>query len=349
MPLTLEGYALGVYLPPAAIATATLGAFTALFGALLSLRGRGGWGSLLVAAGAGLAWMASAHIPYTNPELFAPHTLARVAIAFEGVQSFVVAALAIAFAAPLLLERSAGRQPRAFHALLAVLFFHTLMSFEIFPRAGHNVWLLQGALSPATGWVLYRCWRTATPTGASRVRRVAAAALVAIIPVWLAYPILVTPFPTDVSFRGLDLPKAGGLRFDTREVERLRLDRLADLVDRLSRIEPRDAPLFLATNDRILPYLTDRPTLFPEREFTLFLLAWGMVPRSEMPDLDVDLLVRRLRTTPDALVIDRKDQSSRLLRAALPRVARVIDVEFEQIARVGPWKVLRRRPDPGPL
>jgi hypothetical protein len=69
-----------------------------------------------------------------------------------------------------------------------------------------------------------------------------------------------------------------------------------------------------------------------------------MLPDKQIDKLDARAMAERLRDTPDAIVIDPRDDFSARLREALPEVSRFIDEEFSLIKRIGHYDVLGRKP-----
>jgi hypothetical protein len=76
----------------------------------------------------------------------------------------------------------------------------------------------------------------------------------------------------------------------------------------------------------------------------LFLIGLDMWPPApEDAILERDLL-RRLAAAPGALLVERDDASSLQLRRRFPALDHALSTQYGVEYRVGPYRVLRRRP-----
>jgi hypothetical protein len=185
---------------------------------------------------------------------------------------------------------SAERDQRNLRELLPLLAMLFMLSFQVFPRAAHNLWVLHGALPPLMAVAFYHWvqpWRFGTTAGAGR-RRLAILVPVAVA-VWLVNPVVhavLWPSPPTANRRALELPRTEGLSLSRRDIRAGKIPDLEALIAHLATLEPRSAPLFVLTNEEMIRFFADRPHLFPEQEFALFLTGWGMLPASLAGELD---------------------------------------------------------------
>ena len=342
-PLSRQSYYVAAALPPLSLGVALLGAIS-LAAAMLSYlagRQRSAW----VASGIGIVALAAGRfaIPSEFPRLYEGAILAwRAPFALEGVLAPSLLLTAVVLAVVRLARGPDDPVPRA---MLPVLFVESMLCYEVFPRAGQNLWILHGALAPLFAIVLHAAYRVAVRRGASRWRRVASALLVALGPLWLVAPIVrpvLSPVEEASERRPLALPRARGLAFGPRQIEYEHLGDLEQLVDFLRSAEPRDASVLVLTNEALIPLLAGRPQIFERDSYSFFLAGWGMLPASALRLLDSEPMLELLRTTPDVFVVHRQDATSANLRRALPRIRRFVERNFEVVARFGVYHVLRR-------
>jgi len=345
LPMSLENYYTAVALPPLSLAVSFLGMLllaTALLCALgARLRLAGGLslvGALVLAAG-------RFGVATDLPRLYTREILVwRAPFALEGVLLPGLSILGMALAVAMARRREAAPLPLA--ALLPLFFTQALLCFEVFPRAGHNLWILHGALAPLFAWVLYAGVALAVPRDghpAVRLRRAAAVAVAVLVPLWLVGPIVRTVLrPVEANRRAPALPRAHGLSLGLRQIIDLHIDDLERLVRFLDRAEPPDAPLLVLTNEAVVPLFSGRRNLFEHRAYALFLAGWGMLPRDQRLALDSARTLDVLRRTPDLLVVHQQDATARNLRRALPGIREYVEANFEVVARFGVYRVLRR-------
>jgi hypothetical protein len=342
-PLSRESYYVAAVLPPLGLGVAVLGAAALVTAMLAALGGRrrGGW----VLGAVGVLALATGRfaIPSEYPRLFEAATLGwRAPFALEGVLApcLLLGAAGLALAR---LSRSADEHaPRA---LLPVLFVSSMLCYEVFPRAGPNLWILHGTLSPLFALVLDAGYRLALRPDAQRWRRLAAAALLAVLPLWLVAPIVrpvVAASEPASERRALTLARTQGLAFGPRQIEQEHLADLERLIDFLRAAEPPDAPLLVMSNEALIPLLAERRQLFERESYSLFLAGWGMLSAAALQPLDSEPMLERLRATPEVLIVHRRDATAANLRRALPRIRRFVEQNFEVVARFGVYHVLRR-------
>ncbi len=342
-PLSRQSYYAAAALPPLGLWVSLLGAIL-LVTAMLSYLGgrpRAAW----VSAGVGIVAIATGRfaVPSEFPRLWEGAVLVwRAPFALEGI----LAPLLLLMAAMLAVRRLAsGRDDPVPRAMLPVLFTLSMLCYEVFPRAGQNLWILHGALAPLFAIVLHAGYRVAVRRGASRWRRVASAVLVAAGPLWLVAPIVrpvLAPAEAAAERRPLALPRARGLAFGPRQIEREHLADLEQLIDFLRSAEPRDAPLLVLTNEALISLLAGRPALFERQRYAFFLAGWGMLPASVLRSLDSEPMLEQLRATPELFVVHRRDATAANLRRGLPRMRRFVERNFEVVASFGVYRVLRR-------
>lgn len=354
LPGQVRNYALPATLPPLAVALGLAGAIGLCSAALLGLGGRPR-AALWLAASAAAALAAGSFAPtgeLAPLEAAGPEgsALYRLAVVWEaghlvtGVQSALIALAALACVGPALLRPGRAADGALARCVVPLLFFHTMVSLQSFPRASFNTWIAQGAFAPLLGFVLYRWYRLANATDARR--RLAAAALVALVPLWAVGPLVQRALvvgPWELPRAPLNAPRTAGIAVGGVFVREW-VDGFRELVPYLMQARPLEAPLFVLSNEGMIYYASGREPLFPEREFRLFLLGWDMLPESYLARLDAGDMIRRLRRTPDAILVDHVgDPAALRLRAALPELAACVDAEFETLREFGSYRVLRRK------
>jgi hypothetical protein len=342
LPLSLEGYYVPTLLPPLAV----LGFFAAAIAAVVA--------GLLVLAGRvrDAAWPLLAALALLSIGLFAPTEMPRLRepvvllgrgpFALEGV----LAPMLLCAALGLSWQRLASASARI--SRIPVLLVWSMLCFQVFPRAGHNLWILHGALAPLLALVIGDLLELtrAGSAGQSRTRKVAAACLVALLPIWLVVPIVRTVVAPDAvasTTRALALPRARGLSLDARQIDELSIRDLEETIAWLAVAEPGDAPLLVLGNDELLPLLANRPGVLDDHRYPVFLVGWGLWPGSA---LDQAAILARVEEHPEVLVVQRAGQAAQRLRGALPRVYEFIEINFRPVARFGGYRVLRRLPAP---
>jgi len=335
LPLGLRRYYVPVQLPPTALALMAAGAVSLLTAALQVLGGRrrpAAW-----AASVGLAALLVGRfvIPTEFPRLYELGVLlGRGPFGLEGLLAPFGLLAAIG------LQRDRFRSAEAV-ALLPVLFVSAMLCFEVFPRAGHNLWILHGALMPLLAVVLAGWLRRTGSQG-----RWAAGLIALVLPVWLVAPVVrgvLSPLDSASQRRPLALERSEGIRLGPRQLERQHIPEVEELVAWLRVAEPADAPLLLLTNEEMIPLLSGRSRLFSDKRYELFLVGWGMLPVREQRGLDAPAMLARVQAEPDLLVVHRIDASAASLRRALPHLRDYVEKNFQVVARFGPYRVLRAR------
>jgi hypothetical protein len=342
LPLRLQNYALPVALPTpgrAALLAAGLAASTA---GLLALRGARA-PALGAAAAAGLLGFAA------RGELRSLQHLLFAADAWGGVLIALVTTAGAALLALRLLRAGAPPAGPRTLATLAVLLFQATLAFQIFPRGGLNTVIALGALAPGMALLVERAGAAARRGAArSRLRAGLAFALAALVPAFLVSHLVVqvlsAPAPDELEESALRLPAARGIRVPAPEFRRDHLRAVEWLVDHLRTASPAGAPLLLVANEPMLFVLSERPSLVPEHALELFLIGWDLWP-SGPRDTELErTLLGRLAAEPRALLVERDDVSSIRMRRRFPALDRVLESDYAVEYRVGPYRVLRRRP-----
>jgi hypothetical protein len=346
LPLSLRGYYQPAPLPPLALAVVVTGGVAVVVAGLLALGRHSGPAAWLALAAVATLLIGRFAIPNEIPRLYEPAVLlGRGPFALEGVLAPVLLFAALAVSARRIADPPAGA------ARLSVLLVSSLLCFEVFPRAGHNLWILHGALFPLLALVLADLLEA---TGVRRDlqpfwRRAAAAGLVVTLPIWLVIPIVRTVLLPDESAshgRPIALEQARGLSLDARQIEEQRVRDVEELVAWLAAAQPAGAPLLMLTNEAMIPFLAGRPLLFADYSYALFLAGWGMLPAEQWRELDGPELLARVRRAPELLVIHRSDSSAANLRRVQPRLRDYIEKNFQPVARFGDYRVLRHVPAP---
>ena len=269
---------------------------------------------------------------------------------FNGVLiAFTVAAGTALVAARLLPPHAPPAGPRTL-ALIGVLLVEAGMAFQVFPRAGFNTVLVLGTIAPVAALLTERAGAAGRRPEAARPRLRAglAFALAAAIPAFLVSHIvaqvLTAPAPASLAADDLRMPGVRGILVPPAEFQRDRLRSVEWLVDHLRSQQPADAPVLLITNEPMLLVLSGRRSLAPDYLLELFLIGLDMWPPDPRdPALERDLL-SRLAAAPGALLVERDDASSLQLRRRFPELDRTLDTQYGVEYRVGPYRVLRRKP-----
>lgn len=341
LPFTLRGYAQPVVPPPPTVAILFACVICAWLAALCGLAARRRLATALAAGAVVGALLAFASAPADRPGLRDPAVLlARGPFALEGLllPLLLLAALALSWRR---LRDPARRAP-----VLAVWIVSSLACFEVFPRAGHNLWILHGALAPLLALVLAELLRWSGASEGSAGRRRLAVAVALALPVWLVAP-LVRTVVWDAAAgdrRPLALSRARGLRLDAVQRAEQQLPHVEALVSWLATAAPSDAPLLVLSNDDGLVFLSGHPALFADHGFALLLAGWGMLPAERRRELDTEGMLARLERAEGLIVITRAgDPTAANRRRALPRLVEHLERSFEVVERFGPYRVLRRR------
>jgi hypothetical protein len=342
-PQTLMNYYLPSLLPPYVLALFALGSISLLTAGMLLIAGRQR-AALLLATAAFLILCLTVYFgPFQITYFLGTPFLWRGSGAFSAVLSPAISLVILAIFASSFLQSYAGRRTRTLHILTPILCFQAMMSFQTFPRAGYDVFILHGALMPLLTIILFKWYRLGAPSGTGIARRTAAATLVLIFSLWLVGKIaddVLRPSEVRSQRRVLSLPGTQGIRPSYALIDMLRIQDLERLIAYLESVEPKQSPIFSLTNQEMIGFLSRRQTLFPERECYLFLAGWGMLPARQLEDLDSAAMIRKLRETPTAIVIDRQDHFSARIRAALPEVSDFVRDNYGVEARVGTYRIL---------
>jgi hypothetical protein len=357
LPSRLVNYYAPVGLPPRARSLLLGGIVTLMSAALLGLRGEwqgmrrvGIAGAVLAAAGAAThssdvlgtvlgpqrRWPADSRWPvilWTLPTMTEGMLLGGTLLA------------ATLFLAPSFLSRRAEVPSDTLDTVVPVMFLQAALVFQVFPRGSFNVWLVQGAAATLLTIVLYRWYLVGVAPATSLARRLAAGLLVAWLPLWFVAPVVhhllssrLHPISQPPAFA-----EARGIRMSMFDRRVGHIGDMEALVRFLARTEPPDAPLLPISVDMMMMYLSKRPHLFPERDYHFFLLGLEMLPAAERAALADDAVVRRLADTPSALVVIRRDQVSTRMLNALAGLRDALKRDYETLADLGGYSVLRRR------
>ncbi|MBW2232068.1 MAG: hypothetical protein JRG92_15105 [Deltaproteobacteria bacterium] len=346
-PQSLRNYYLPVFLPRPAFALLGLGVATFVASGLLALSGRrrtARQGALLCGVSLVVAYAVWYRSGTTG--LF-PDGLWRVSALFDWI---LPALLVLAATGVLWRDTRNGKWEARTSGLLVLAFHQAFLCFQIFPRAGHNVWMLGGAMVPLATLLAHRGFLAATGRETTRARRRAAALLCAALPLWLAAPVAAKVLAIIVESepgRIVRLPHAKGLTMDLEDWKLQQVDSLQKLVWHLKATDGPETRVLLIGNELMIYFASDRLHLVPEREFLLYSAASGMIPQSEVHRLGDEEIARRLETATDVTVVISDDPSAMRLLALLPEAGRVITRHYRVDARFGRYAVWRRKEDHG--
>ncbi len=343
VPMRLQNYALPVDLPPPR-ALAVLGAGLAACAAgLFALRRA--WAPAIA-----LALLAVPLAIAGRGALGSPEQLLIAADGFNGVLLAFTTTAGTALVAARLLPRGAPPAGSRTLALISVLLMQASMTFQIFPRGGFNTAIVLGTLSPSLALLIERAGAAARQPGTAqpRLRAGLAFTLAALIPAFLVSHIVaqVLRAPTAASLDASDLrlPAVRGVRVPPPEFQRDALRAVEWLVDHLKAQAPADAPLLLITNEPMLLVLSGRRSLAPDYMLELFLIGLDLWPPGPQDPGIERTLLERLAAAPGAMLVERDDASSLQLRHRFPELDHTLSTQFSVEYRVGPYRVLRRKP-----
>jgi hypothetical protein len=243
------------------------------------------------------------------------------------------------------LRRARELDARVLMTVLPLALLQGALSFQVFPRGTFNVWVIQGALMPLAIIVLYRWYRLGVAAEASPVRRIAAAILVSLLPLYLLEP-AVEQMGDKLSARrapGLAAPEARGIAPTEADARELRLRDVDRLVTYLREAEPGDAPVLPLTTDLMPLHLSGRAHASPQRDYYFFLLGLNMLPPADRGLLAEGALVCDLADRPETLVVVRSGPVTPRMLAMLPQLRDSLQLYYETATTIGPYSVLRRR------
>ena len=361
-PRTYVNYHITAPIPPLSLSLFMIGAIALVSSILLIVRGRRASAVVLGTLASALIVVARCVVPVGQLEtvhvgyvatryveglrLYDLGTLWRVWEFLDGVQSPAISVIALAVFASSFLRLADPGRSRALRVVIPLVFFQTMISFQVFPRATYNCWLLQGALMPLLTIVLFRWYRLGAPAGARLLRRAPASILTALLPLWMVAPVVqrvVLPDEGSAPGRTLNLPAASGITLSQFDVNWNHIDEFEELVTFLRKETPKDSPVFLLTNEPMILFLSQRKTLFPERAYYLFLLSWEMLPEAQRQGLNVDAMIERLENTPEAILVFRADLPSLRFVTLLPGLYDFVVENYKVVTRIGSYLVMRQK------
>jgi hypothetical protein len=246
----------------------------------------------------------------------------------------------VVFGPKLWVEDEAGARARR---AIPVLLFGAFLCFALFPRVSLNEWILMG---PQAFLIAIVCWGVHRSVAARASRRgsVAAALVVAAIPIWLAIdPVLITSRRLDSqqAHTPVEFERGRGLVIARDALARARFEEFDVLIEWFERVTPGDAPVLLLTNQEMVLFATGRPPAFPEHETSFFLAGWNMLPESRIAEIDVDELLERLDSGAVVFVVDRDDHQAESFRHAFPDLVAGVQERSRAVARIGRYVVSR--------
>ncbi len=343
LPLRLQNYSMPVELPSPERAALLLAGLAASAAGVLALRGARIAALAAAATAALLAVAARGELGSAQQLLFAADGFNGVLIALTTTAGTVLVALR-------LLPRGAPPAGPRTLATVSVLLVQAMLAFQIFPRGGLNTALALGALAPILALLIERAGAAARRPGARRPRLRAGlafasgAAIPAFLVSHLVAQVLAAPPASALEESDLRLPATRGIRVPPAEFQRDGLRAVEWLVDHLHSLAPADAPVLLIANEPMLLVLSGRRSLAPEHMLQLFLIGWDLWPSEPRDPQLQETLLERLAASPETLIIERDDASSIRMRRYFPELDRSLDADYAVEYRVGPYRVLRRKP-----
>ena len=117
------------------------------------------------------------------------------------------------------------------------------------------------------------------------------------------------------------------------------------VIRRVNKLARPDQPVFVFSGEQLFYFLLDRASPLQEHEFTLYLVAFGLLPdESARKRVDQALVIERLRQTKPLLIDQPGSSFTENLRTAFPQVARFLDANYQTVAKPGVYRVSRYRP-----
>jgi hypothetical protein len=257
------------------------------------------------------------------------------------------AAFAYAGVALCTLDR-AGRAPftvRERSAFAATLLFQIFLCFQVFPRAGFNLYLmlplvpltLAPGLRSALGWL-------SADRGSLARRSAAWAALVAPLALAVAPGVAQSIREIRAPDRALALPGLRGVAPSREDAAPAEIAAFEAAVAALEQLAPGDAPLALLGNHYLLHFASPRPDLFADAAYAFHLFAWDMLPVRLRARVDPAALVARLAAHPEAIVVTADDFATANLQRALPELFTYVAQNYRAVRRIGTYRIwLRER------
>jgi hypothetical protein len=340
-PLNYRNYYIPIAAPPFA-SVALLGCLASLVTTGLALLGR----RFRLAVIFAVAAAALAPFGYPSARFWGvEHSLARMILQLPAITSYVTASVLAVD-----LVRRPGR-PNAAIPVIVILLFQMMMTFQIYPRGSYNSTLMLGTLAPIIGYLAYRWFAIANgDISPPRLqRRAIAFALVAAIPLLLVYGkvgyALTAPQPRELPNLAFGHPALAGIHPKPDAWPRQNLAAFDELVSVLQTLQPTDAPVFVVPNDAMVYFLSDRKPLFEDEMLIFFLAGWKLLPENDRDAPSAEQIEARFEAHPDAIVITRPgNESAASLFEIFPSLQPYLAQHYRAIGRVGPYRVLRRRP-----
>jgi hypothetical protein len=346
IPTFMQNYAMPIILPPFGVTLFATGVLGTVIGGLFAVRRQWQWAGGIGAGSAALIGFAAFAVPRTNPELYSAAFIWRTAMPFDWIMPSVLVFATIPFLAIACrdVDDPAGR--REISCLLPALLVQGFLAYQIFPRAGTNIFTIQGALMPLLVYLGYRAYRFGIARGAAQPGRIVAAVLCGLTAAWLAAPAAVPVWNRATGramMRPAALPHTAGITLPWQEYARIGLEDVSQLVDHIERTAPPEARMLLFSSHHMLYFLSDRAPLADRYEYPIFLTGIRMMPVNEiMLAADRETLAR-LERSPETIVITHDNRTSRWIRNQLPLTAAYIDAHYALDRRFGPYRLLERR------
>ncbi|MCH2170872.1 glycosyltransferase family 39 protein [Myxococcota bacterium] len=338
-PSHLENYDLAVERPP----TGSLG----LLGGLIALVSGGLWWTgrkwALGAVGfvGGAACLGA--VIATMPSWVETSVLASL---ISSGLPVIIASLALTLLTWRLLgPRSAEVEASAYVPLVAALGFQTMMTFQIFPRASFNVFLMLGTLTPVLALLLHQWVRLAGTSPEGGPKRLAMA-WVALLPLGLGIHSFVDSLrkaDTRSPDHALRIDGVRGIHPHQKLREAQNLTAFEWMIDRVRRTTDDGTPVALLTNEYLFHVLSDRPDLFSDFTYYLFLYGWNFLPDEYRERMPPETLIDLLAEHPDAIVIEKHDFASDAIRQAYPELYRYVEKHYRVEYRVGMYSLWRKK------
>jgi hypothetical protein len=214
LPHSLRNYFVPSALPSSSVSLFAMGGIALVAATLLALRERRA--PALACAGVGTVLLALAIfvVPDQDPRLYTLPVVWRTGVIFDWILSTAILLGAMLLIARAVFDRTRPESAQTIRLLLPLAFVQAFLCFQVFPRAGGNVWIEQGVMVPLLVYLAHRAYRWGAQGIRGRGRLVGAALASAAIPAWLVAPVVapvVSPGLAHALMRPIDLPHAAGI------------------------------------------------------------------------------------------------------------------------------------------
>jgi hypothetical protein len=143
------------------------------------------------------------------------------------------------------------------------------------------------------------------------------------------------------------LPRASEIGWLGDFPNQMRFRQIGRIIRRVHKESSPGQPVFVFSGAQLFYFLLNRPSPLQEYEFTLYLVAFGLIPdESARERVDEALVLERLREARPLLIDQPGSSFTENLRTAFPQVAQFLDANYQTVTKHGVYRVSRPRPTP---